>query len=78
MKRIEQAIARAKEQGKKVLKKDIAAKLWPDSTQAAQQVNMTALCNGSTARISPEWVAIICEMTGCTADFLFGINQPTV
>ena len=75
MMRIEQALARAKEQGKKVLKKDLAAKLWPDSAPAAQQVNMTGLCNGSTARINPEWVNIICEMTGCTADFLFGITN---
>ena len=35
MMRIEQAIARAKEQGNKVLKKDIAARLWPDSTPVA-------------------------------------------
>ena len=75
MMRIEQAIARAKEQGKKVLKKDIAARLWPNSTPVAQQVNMTALCNGETARIVPEWVNIICEMTGCTADFLLGISN---
>lgn len=75
MMRIEQALARAKDMGKKVLKKDIAAKLWPDATQAAQQVNMTALCSGKTARISPEWVAIICEMTGCSADFLFGLSN---
>ena len=45
MMRIEQAIARAKEQGKKVLKKDIAARLWPDSTEVGQQVNMTSLCS---------------------------------
>lgn len=75
MMRIEQAIARAKEQGKKVLKKDIAARLWPDSTPVAQQVNMTSLCNGVTTRISPDWVTVICEMTGCSADFLFGISN---
>lgn len=75
MMRIEQAIARAKEQGNKVLKKDIAAKLWPDSTTTAQQVNMTALCNGVTTRINPDWVNVICEMTGCTADFLFGLSN---
>lgn len=75
MMRIEQAIARAKEQGKKVLKKDIAARLWPDSVPAAQQVNMTNLCNGATARIAPEWINIICEMTGCTADFLLGLSN---
>ena len=73
--RIEQAIARAKEHGKRVLKKDIAARLWPDSTEAGQQVNMTALCTGRTAKINPEWVAIICEMTGCSADFLFGLSN---
>ncbi len=75
MMRIEQAIARAKEQGTKVLKKDVAARLWPDSSPAAQQVNMTALCNGRTNKISPDWVNIICEMTGCTADFLFGLSN---
>lgn len=75
MMRIEQAIARAKEQGNKVMKKDVAARLWPNSSPAAQQVNMTILCSGKTARISPEWVKIICEMTGCTADFLFGLSN---
>lgn len=75
MMRIEQALARAKEQGKKVLKKDLAAKLWPDSAPAAQQVNMTALCAGKTTKINPDWVAIICDETGCTADFLFGLSN---
>lgn len=72
MMRIEEAIARAKQQGNKVLKKDIAARLWPDSTPVAQQVNITRLCAGKTPRINVEWVNVICEMTGCTADFLFG------
>lgn len=73
--RIEQALARAKEQGKKVRKKDLAAMLWPDSAPVAQQVNMTGLCSGKTTKINPDWVPIICEMTGCTADFLFGISN---
>jgi hypothetical protein len=75
MMRIEQAIARAKEQGNKVLKKDIAARLWPNSTDAGRQVCMTNLCAGKTTRIDPEWVAVICEMTGCSADFLFGLSN---
>lgn len=75
MMRIEEAIARAKQQGKKVLKKDIAARLWPDSTPVAQQVNITRLCSGKTPRINVEWVNVICEMTGCTADFLFGLSN---
>lgn len=73
--RIEEAIARAKANRTKVLKKDIAAKLWPDSVESAQQVNMTKLCNGRTASIKPEWVVVVCEMTGCTADFLFGLTN---
>ena len=75
MMRIEEAIARAKQQGKKVLKKDIAARLWPDSTPVAQQVNITRLCAGKTPRIDVGWVNVICEMTGCTADFLFGLSN---
>lgn len=73
--RIEEAISRAKRNGKKVLKKDIAAKLWPDSVESAQQVNMTKLCSGKTLSIKPEWVLTVCEMTGCTADYLFGIEN---
>lgn len=73
--RIEQALARAKEKGLKVLKKDVAARLWPDSLPSAQQVNMTKLCSGKTARIDPEWINIICEMTGVSADFLLGIKE---
>lgn len=73
--RIEQAIARAKDNGKKIYKKDIAARLWPESVPVAQQINMTNLCTGVTTRIAPEWVVIICEMTGCSADFLFGMSN---
>ena len=73
--RIELALARAKEQGNKVLKKDLAAKLWPDSSEAAQQVNMTNLCNGRRDAVKPDWVVIICEMCNCSADFLFGLKN---
>lgn len=74
--RIEQAIAFAKERGHKIKKKDIAARLWPNSSPEAQQVNMTALCNGSTRKVESEWVRIICEMTGVDPNFLF--NDETV
>ena len=73
--RIEQALARAKEQGRQVFKKDLAAKLWPNSSVAAQQVNMTNLCSGRQDAVKPEWVRIICAELGCTADFLFGISS---
>lgn len=73
--RVEEAIARAKMQGRKVLKKEIAEKLWPDSSAAVQQVNMTLLCSGKKKLVNPDWVRIICEMTGCSADFLLGLTN---
>lgn len=73
--RVNESIARSKANGKKVLKKDIAARLFEGASESAQQVNMTNLCNGTTKRIAPEWVVIICEMCGCSADYLFGIED---
>lgn len=73
--RVNEAIARAQTNGKKILKKDVAAELWKGRNATAQQVNMTALCNGSTKQIRPEWVAIICEMCDCTPNYLFGYEE---
>lgn len=73
--KVNEAIARSKANGKKVLKKDIAARLFPGVADSAQQVNMTNLCNGTTKRIVPEWVVIICEMLDCSADYLFGLKD---
>lgn len=73
--RIEEAIARAKRAGKNVKKKDIAAQLWPDSVESAQQVNMTRLIAGRKIAIRPEWVVKICEMCDCSADYLFGLEK---
>lgn len=75
MLRINEAIARANREGKKVKKKEISARLWPDSTVSGQQVNMTALCTGVTKYINPDWIPIVCEMTGCSAEFLLGMKN---
>lgn len=73
--RVNEAITHSEANGKKVLKKDIAARLFEGASKSAQQVNMTNLCNGTTKRIVPEWVVIICEMCGCSADYLFGLED---
>ena len=73
--KVNEAIARSESKGNKVFKKDIAARLWATSSPEAQQVNMTNLCSGITKKISPEWVVILCEMLGCSADFLFGLKN---
>lgn len=73
--RINEALARAENAGRKVYKYELAAKLWPDMSPQARQVNMTRLCTGKTKRIQPSWVGIICRATGVDANFLFGLSD---
>lgn len=73
--KVNEAIARSEANGKKILKKDLAAKIWANSRPEAQAVNMTNLCSGITKKINPEWIVTICKETGCTADFLLGIEK---
>lgn len=75
MLRINEAIARCERMGKKVFKKDLAALLWSDSSANAQQVNMTKLVNGTSKKVSIEWVEILCRELNCTADYLFGLSN---
>lgn len=70
--RINEAINQSKTNGKKVFKKDIAAKLWPNSIESTRQVNMTNLINGTTKNIKTDWIFIICDMCDCKPDFLLG------
>ena len=42
--KVNEAIARAESKGKKIYKKDLAAKIWANSKPEAQAVNMTNLC----------------------------------
>ena len=72
--KVNEAIALAETMGRKIMKKDLAAKIWPNSRPEAQVVNMSNLCSGFTKKINPDWIITICRETGCTADFLFGIE----
>lgn len=72
--RINEALARARDNGKRVKKKELAALLWPESTVVNQRSNMAGLSAGKR-RVKPEWVRIICEQTGVSADFLFGLTD---
>ena len=86
--RLNEAIAYAKMNGKEVVKKQLAAKLFPDSTPESQQVNLSYLASGRTKRVTPELIDIICdecgetleltfddEECGVTPNFLFGYEQ---
>lgn len=56
---------------RKVLKKEIGARLWPDSNDSARQVNLSKLLRGATKSISADQVSILCEVLGCTPNDLF-------
>ena len=73
--RVNEAIALSEARGNKVLKKDLAAKIWVNSRPEAQKVNMSNLCAGVTQKINPEWISTICKEVGCSADFLLGIKE---
>lgn len=73
--RINEAIALAESRGKKIYKKDLAKKIWPNSRPEAQTVNMTNLATGVTHKVNPDWVVTICKETGVSADFLFGLKE---
>lgn len=73
--RLKEAIARAQTNGIKIYKKDISERLWNGRNESTQQVNMTSLCNGTTKRVSVEWVLVICEMCKCTPNYLFGYEE---
>ena len=73
--RINEAILRSEMNGKKVFKKDIAARIFPGVSEAAQQVNFTNLCQGKTKRVAPEWVLIICVMCDCPPNYLFNLKE---
>lgn len=73
--KLNEAIALSASKGKKVKKKELAAKLWPNSNSSAQVVNMANLCNGITKRFDFDWIVIICRELGCTSDFLFGLSD---
>ena len=74
--RVEEALAVTKRNGHKITKKELAAKIWPDSTtEVAQQVAMTRLCNGKCMMVKPEWLITIARETGVSTDFLLGLKD---
>lgn len=73
--KINEALQFSKKNGKEIQKKDLAKKLWPDSAPLTQEVNMSNLISGKTKTIKPEWIEIICEETGVSANELLGIKQ---
>lgn len=72
--RITDAFVIAVAKGKKVQKKQLAEKLWPDASQVSRSINVSRLFSGKTQKIDPAWVPIICAELDCTPGFLFGME----
>ena len=73
--RVNEAIARAEMNGKKILKKELAAKIWENSRPEAQVVNMTNLVSGITKKVNPDWIVTLCKELECSADYLLGLSN---
>lgn len=73
--KINEALAYATANGKKINKGELAAKLFPEASKACQYQKLQHLLSGRTLRIKPETVVIICQETGVSADYLFGLKQ---
>ena len=67
--KVNEAIARAESLGRKIYKKDLAAKIWPNSKPEAQVVS------GVTKKVNPEWLVVISLETGCSVDYLLGLRD---
>lgn len=74
MLRIREAFLHAEMKGKKIEKRQLAAKIWPNSTQKSSEQLLQRLMNGKAETIRIDFVQIICNELGCDANFLFDIK----
>lgn len=73
--RINEAIAAAKLRGKDVKKKELAKKFFPNSTEQSRITLMTKVCSGKLARVAPEWIGIVADECGVSAEFVLGREE---
>lgn len=71
---INEAMQRSR-QDKEQLRLKLSKRLYPDSSAASQQVSFCSLRSGKVKRFTPEMIDIICEMCGCSPNFLFGWSE---
>jgi len=72
-KKIKEAIAIAKLNGKDIDQNSLGSMIWEGSKPQTVSVNMSKLTNGKTLTFKEEWIHIICKECGVTATFLFGV-----
>lgn len=69
-----EAFAYAKKIGNKIMRRDFAMALWPNSRAKSAHANLCNLCNGKTKKVDIEAVPVICTTLGVTSDYLFGLS----
>ena len=52
--------------------RELASKLWPQSTENTQIVNMRNLKSGKTKNLDFDSIVIICDLCKCDPNFLIG------
>ena len=72
--RINEALALANSKGLKILKKDLAAALFPGASEDSQRVSFCRMTSGKTKRISIDEIEIICNICKVSPNFLFGYD----
>lgn len=73
--RLEEALARARHNGRTEVKEEMMEALWPGQARASKIVNFNNLVSGRTKRVDAETVVTICSLCGVSADWLFGLKD---
>lgn len=73
--RINEAIAYNEMQGKKIVKKDLALLLFPESSEESAQVSFNCLRTGKTTRIKVEWITKLCKALDVKPNQLLGYES---
>lgn len=73
--RLEEALARARHNGRTNVKDELMEALWPGQVRASQLVNFNNLLSGRTKRVDVDSIRIICTLCGVSADWLFGLTN---
>ncbi|MBO7511267.1 MAG: hypothetical protein J6T35_08795 [Bacteroidales bacterium] len=73
--RLEEALARARHNGRTNVKDELMEALWPGRVRTTQIVNFNNLVSGRTKTMDADSVRIICTLCGVSADWLFGLTD---
>ena len=70
--RIKEAIAHAKQQGRKVKKKEFAGLVFPYTSERSAVVCLNNYERGQSTKMDRQQVTTICKRLGVDSNFLFG------